>query len=205
MKRVYILIFLLISFVSCYGQNDHLKPANFETPEILKEYYASLFPILYSGFNDKPVARYTLIPSFSSEFAFSIEIKANQFLIISNSLSTSYWGHWYAKDKSKVKVRHASTKINEELYNAITTLFNIVEKQTQEPKTKIEGLDGETSYFSSTVGDEVKTGESWSPNENSRMGKLVKVCKELYLIGNGQPISQSVVLTEINQLILGLR
>lgn len=199
MKYLYILIFLLINTMFCYGQNDHLKPADLET---LKDYYVGLFPVLYKGFNDKPVARYTLIPSFSSEFAFSVEEKANQFYIFSNSLSTSYW---YAKNKSKVKVKHVSRIINQELYDAIITLFNMLEKQTQEPKTKIEGLDGETSYFSTTVGIEIKTGETWSPDENSPMRNAVQICNKLYQMGTGASISQSEVLSEINQLTLRLR
>lgn len=203
MKFTISIVLSSIFISACFGQNNYLKPSelNSETG-ILKDYYIGLFPLLYRDFSDKPTARYTLIPSFSSEFAFSVEEKDNHFFIISNHLSTSYW---YAKNKSKVKVKHVSTEINKDFYNKISVLFNIALKQARQPSKKTMGLDGETSYLSTTIDGVVKSAETWSPDQTSHMGQLVEICKQLYLIGLGKSTSQTEVSKEIDQLVVELK
>lgn len=187
----------------CFGQDNYLKPSKIDSETgILKDYYIGLFPLLYKDFSDKPTARYALIPSFSSEFAFSVEEKDKHFFIISNYLSTSYW---YAKNKSKVKVKHAFTEINKDFYNKISVLFNIALKQARQPNEKTMGLDGETSYLSTTIDGSVKNAETWSPDQTSHMGQLVEICKELYLIGFKKKVSQGEISEKINHLILKLQ
>ena len=197
-------VFLLSMLISVgFGQDKYLKPSelNSETG-ILKDYYIGLFPLLYKDFSDKPTARYALIPSFSSEFAFSVEEQGNHFFIISNYLSTSYW---YAKNKSKVKVKHASTEINKDFYNEISVLFNTALKQARQPNEKTMGLDGETSYLSTTIDGVVKSAETWSPDQTSHMGRLVEICKELYLIGLKKSASKDGISEKINHLISELK
>ena len=197
-------IFIFLIRLSCYGQNEHLKPSNFnEDVPVLKTYYGNLFPLLYKGFTDKPYARYTYIPSFSSEFAFSVEQKNDQYFIISNSLSKSYW---YSKDKKRVKVRPTSTEIDEQLFKAIGELFQLVAKQIKKPEKEVLGLDGATHYFASSDNNgEIKMGETWSPDANSPMGRLVKICNSLFLIGKGKDIAQSEVQTDIKSLVADLQ
>ena len=199
MKYILCVCVLSMLIFPSFGQDKYLKPSelNSETG-ILKDYYTGLFPLLYKDFSDKPTARYALIPSFSSEFAFSVEEKDNHFFIISNYLSTSYW---YAKNKSEVKVKHASTEINKDFYNKILILFNIALKQARQPNEKTMGLDGETSYLSTTIDGVVKNAETWSPDQTSHMGELVEICKGLYLIGLKKSASQDVIFEKMNHLI----
>jgi hypothetical protein len=185
-----------------FGQDRYLKPSDLDKNGVLGNYYDGLFPLLHKGFANKPVARYTLIPSFSSEFAFSAEVKDGRFFINSNYLSTSYW---YAKNKQNVKVKHAFMEIDNELYVKITTLFDLVIKQARMPENNTLGLDGETSYLSTTENGTVRTGEIWSPNKASLMGRLVEICKQLYLIGLGKNVSQDEVVTQINHLMFDLQ
>ncbi|QHS56052.1 hypothetical protein GWR56_11085 [Mucilaginibacter sp. 14171R-50] len=203
MKYIFCILLTYIYILTASGQDKYLKPSelNSETG-ILKDYYIGLFPLLYKDFSDKPSARYTLIPSFSSEFAFSVEEKANHFFINSNHLSTSYW---YSKNKSKVKVKHASTEITKDFYNRILTLFNIALKQTRQPEEKTMGFDGETSYLSAVVDGHIINAETWSPDQTSHMGLLVEICKKLYLIGLGKSTSQTEVSKEIDQLLIELQ
>ena len=204
MKYALSVIFIFLIRLSSYGQNENLKPSDFkENVAVLKTYFDNLFPLLYKGFADKPYARYTYIPSFSSEFAFSIEQKDDQYFIISNSLSKSYW---YSKDKKRVKVRPTSTEIDEPLFKAIGELFQLLGKQIKKPEKEIMGLDGATYYFASTdYKGEIKMGETWSPDADSPMGRLVKICNNLYLIGKGKDISQSEIEKDIKRLIADLQ
>jgi hypothetical protein len=77
MKQViFTLAFILTTFL-CFGQNNitHLQPARDFSKYTgnLKEYYDGIFPLLYKGFSEKPIARYTAMPAFFSQYSFSIE------------------------------------------------------------------------------------------------------------------------------------
>ena len=72
-QTILILIFVLPTFL-CFGQKQHLDPVkDFKQYEgVLKEYYYNVFPLLYKGYSEKPIARYTSMPSFSNEYSFSL-------------------------------------------------------------------------------------------------------------------------------------
>jgi len=93
-----ILTFILTTFV-CFGQKEHLEPVkDFNQYEgVLKEYYDSVFPLLYSGFSEKPYARYTSMLSFSAEYAFSVEKKDEKKYIITNKFSENFWNVYTRK------------------------------------------------------------------------------------------------------------
>jgi hypothetical protein len=196
MKYLLSIVLASLMTITCYGQNQHLEPADFKNYNgVLKDYYDNLLPLLYKGFTEKPFARYTLIPF---EHSFSVEKKDDKYFIISNWLSKSYW---YTKNKKHIKLRTASTEIDEELYKTIGELFQLLARQTHKPDKKVEGFDGATYYF--TVADkdgQLKIGQTWSPDADSYMGRLVKISDNLFLIGAGNEISQSEIQTEIEHL-----
>lgn len=66
----------------------------------LGEYYRSVFSLLNTGFQKQPYARFTAIPSFSPEYAMSVEKKNGRYFLISNTLSRTYW----QAEKGTVKV-----------------------------------------------------------------------------------------------------
>ena len=103
------LAFILTTFL-CFGQKEHLEPVkDFNQYEgVLKEYYDNVFPLLYKGFSEKPIARYTSMPSFSNEYSFSIETIDGKEYVVSNRLSESYW---YAKNRNKVKLISNKTEL----------------------------------------------------------------------------------------------
>ena len=205
-----ILTFLLITFFS-FGQNDHLEPAkDFKQYEgVLKEYYDNVFPLLYREFSEKPYARYTSMPSFSAEYAFSVETIGEKFYIISNKFSENFWYAGYDKNgkmdnkkRKNVKLNTVKTEINTDLYLKIGELFELLASQTKVYEKDWVGFDGVTYYFTTTdKNGEIQIGETWSPNKNSLLGRLVKICDELCLIGNKNEISQSKILAEIDKLI----
>ena len=211
MKQVILTFTLLLTTLLCFGQNEHLEPAkDFSQYEgVLKEYYDNVFPLLYSGFSVKPYARYTSMPSFSAEYAFSVEKIEEKNYIISNKLSESFWYAGYDKKgkmdnkrRSRVKIRTIKTEINDDLYLKIGELFEILANQTKVYEKDWLGLDGVTYYFATTdINGEIKVGETWSPNEKSLLGRLVKICDNLYSVGIGNNIDQTKLLNEITVLI----
>ena len=198
------LAFILTTFL-CFGQKEHLEPVkDFNQYEgVLKEYYDNVFPLLYKGFSEKPIARYTSMPSFSNEYSFSIETIDGKEYVVSNRLSESYW---YAKNRNKVKLISNKTELQNDLYLKIVDLFKLLEEQTKKPESEMMGLDGVTYYFASTdKNGQIKIGETWSPDDNSLFGRLVKICDNIYSLGNGNNISQTETLKDIDKLINELK
>tara|TARA_R110000868_G_scaffold33215_3_gene120835 strand:+ start:1175 stop:1795 length:621 start_codon:yes stop_codon:yes gene_type:complete len=194
------IIILLITFNS-YCQKGHLTPSNnFENNiGILKEYYDNVFPLLYNNFEKKPFARYTAMPSFGTEYAFSIELKDNEFIIISNTLTQNYW---YAKNKENVKLISKKKAIDKTLYKKIGELFNLLSIQTKPIEEELYKTDGTTYYFATTNSNgEIKIGETWSSENKSNLGKLTEICDVLFEIGNGKENQGTEIEKEIDKLI----
>jgi hypothetical protein len=52
---------------------------------------------------------------------------------------------------------------------------------------------------------EQEINETWSPNDKSLLGRLVEICDNIYSLGNGNKISESDILKEIEKLIIDLQ
>jgi hypothetical protein len=63
------------------------------------------------------------------------------------------------------------------------------------------------TYYFSTVdkNGNLKIGETWSPDDNSLLGRLVKICDNLHSIGDRKDVSQTDILKEIEELIKELK
>ncbi len=197
---VLVLVFALKIFM-CIGQVQHLKPArDFEQYEgMLKEYYDNVFPLLYKGYSEKPIARYTSMPSFSREYAFSIELVNGKNYVVSNKVSENFW---YAKNRKKVKILSSKAELTDNLYLKIVDLFELIEEQTKEPKDDLMGLDGVTYFFATTnKNGQIKTGETWSPEDNSLLGRLVMICDSVYALGSGKKMIQIDLANDIDKLL----
>ena len=215
MKHITLILAFLLATFLCFGQNEHLEPAkDFNQYEgVLKEYYDNVFSLLYSGFSEKPYARYVSMPSFSAEYAFSVEKIEEKNYIISNKLSESFWyagfgenGKNTPKQRDKVKVSTIKAEINNDLYLKIGELFELLANQTKVYEKDWFGVDGVTYYFTTTdKKGEIKIGETWSPNKKSLLGRLVKICDNLYSLGIGNNINQTKILKEITLLINDLK
>ena len=201
MKHITLILAFLLTTFLCFGQNEHLEPARdfSQYDGILKKYYDNVFPLLYSGFSEKPYARYTSMPSFSAEYAFSVEKIEEKNYIISNKLSENFW---YAKKSNGVKVSTIKIEINNDLYLRIGELFELLANQTKVYKEDLGGLDGITYYFATTdKNGEIKIGETWSPREKSLLGRLVKICDNLHSFEIENNIDQTKMIKEITLLI----
>lgn len=203
-KTILILTFIFITFLS-FGQKQHLEPVrDFKKYDgVLKEYYDNVFPLLYKGYSEKPIAIYTSMPSFSNEYSFSIERIEGRSYVVSNRLSENYW---YAKNKKKVRLISNKTELTNDLYLKVVDLFELLEEQTKEPEDNLMGLDGVTYYFTTTdKNGEVKIGETWSPGEGSSFGRLVEICDNIYSLGVGNNLSQLDISKSIDKLLGNLK
>ena len=75
MKKIVFCLLLLTFSFRLAAQIDYLepvKPFSSYTGE-LGEYYRSVFSLLNTGFQKQPYARFAAIPSFSPEYAMSVE------------------------------------------------------------------------------------------------------------------------------------
>jgi len=202
-QTTFILIFLLATFF-CFAQNEYLHFVEKQYDGILKEYYDSVYPLLYSDFSGKPYARYISMPSFSEEYAFSVEKIKGKSYIISNTFSESYWYAGYENRKDSVKIITIKTEISKELYIKIGELFEILSEVIIEPKRT--GLDGTTYYFTTTnKKGEIKITETWSPQQNSLLGRLIRICDYVFSIGVENNISEELLLKGIEIFIKDLR
>lgn len=201
MRQAILIATLLLTALLCFGQKQHLEPARDlkQYEGVLKVYYDNVFPLLYKGYSEKPTARYTSMPSFSNEYSFSTEEIDGKNYVVSNRLSESYW---YAKDRKKVKLISSKAELKNDLYVKIVELFKVLQEQTKKSENDLMGLDGVTYYFATTdKNDQVKVGETWSPNDNSSLGRLIKICDSIYSLGSGENISQTDTLKEIDKLL----
>jgi hypothetical protein len=193
MKRIVIFAFIFLNALISYGQKEHLEPATFDVGGGLEIYYNNLNTLLYDGMTDKPYARFTVIPSFSKEYAFSIEKENREYFIISISLSESYWR---AKNKQNVKFITHKTKIDKNFYSQIGVLFQILAEQTKSYEIVDYTIDGEKYYFiTSDNKGQMKIGETRG------MRRLINVCINLYSIGNGNNDSINETKEEVDNLI----
>ena len=203
MKQAVLTITLLLAALPSFGQQEHLEPAKdfkqYDDDSVLRKYYDNVFCRLYKGFAEKPFARYTSMPSFSHEHAFSVETIDSKHYIISNRFSGNYW---YAKRRNAVRLITGRTEIDSTLYSKMGKLFQLLAEQIKEPEQDVMGLDGVTYYFSTTAkSGEVKTGETWSPKDGSLLSKLVEICDTLYAAGIGNRTLPANLSEEIDKLV----
>lgn len=204
MKRyLTLLIFILFPFWLT-AQTDYLEPVrSFSTyTGELGEYYRNVFPLLETGFQRRPYARLVVIPSFTPEYAMSVERRQGRYCLVSNTLSRTYW----QSDKNSVKVNSKTTFIKQELYTTLGSIFRQVTTEVQDLDGTAAGLDGIVYYFYSTDarGNIIK-GKKWSPDEGSLMERLVTVCQSAYQLSIGKNISEASLTEEAAALLKDLR
>ena len=199
------IVFIIFTFqiLTCFGQKEHLIPVTFNNENNLNIYFSNLNKLFFNELNEIPHARYFTAPSFSNEYAFSIEKENKKYLIVSITPSESYWR---AKNKEKIKFEIQKKEIKKQLYRKIGVLFQILAKQTKNYENEVFKTDGDTYYFiTSDNKSKIKIGETWSPNKNSNMGELVSICNNLYEIGRNDQISLDEIDSKIDKLIVELK
>ncbi len=202
-KIVFILLLLTFSF-RLAAQIDYLEPVrSFSTYKgELGEYYRNVFSLLNTGFQKQPYARFVAIPSFSPEYAMSVEKRNGRCVLVSNTLSRTYW----QADKETVRVETKSVVISTSLYCSLGTIFRLITEQVQDLDGSSAGLDGVVYYFFSTdAKGKEQTGRKWSPAKGTLMERLVLVCQSAYMLSKGENLSEPTLAEEASALLKALQ
>ena len=202
MKKSVILILILLFNSHLFGQNN-LEPTNDLEDSyegVLKDYFDNVFPLLFDGLSNKPLVRFTSMPSFSYENTLSLEKDlAGNHKMIFHRCSESYW---YAKKKRKVKIIKNSININPEFAEIIEKLFKKAVDKSVKSENELLGFDGEFYYFTVlNKNDSLTTGTCWSPNKDSRTGELVEIGNLLIDLTIGKSEDFKNVELRIKELI----
>ena len=204
MKKIVFCLLLLTFSFRLAAQIDYLepvKPFSSYTGE-LGEYYRSVFSLLNTGFQKQPYARFAAIPSFSPEYAMSVERKNGRYTLISNTLSRTYW----QAEKGTVTVDTKSVVISASLYQSLGAIFRLVTEQVQDLDGSTAGLDGIVYYFSSTdAKGKERMGRKWSPEKGTLMERLVLVCQSAYMLSRGENILEQTLAEEAASLLKALQ
>ena len=161
MKKIVFFILLLTLSFRLTAQIDYLEPVKHFTTYTgeLGEYYRNVFSLLNTGFQQQPYARFVAIPSFSPEYAMSVEKKGGRYCLVSNTLSRTYW----QAEKGTVTVDTRSVVISSSLYQSLGAIFRTVTSQVQDLDGSTAGLDGVVYYFTSTDAKGTnQMGRKWS-------------------------------------------
>lgn len=204
MKKIVFSILLLAFSFRLAAQIDYLEPVKpFSTYKgELGEYYRSVFSLLNTGLQKQPYACFSVIPSFSPEYAMSVEKKNGRYYLISNTLSRTYW----QAEKGTVKVDTKSVAISASLYQSLGAIFRLVTEQVQDLDGSTAGLDGVVYYFSSTdAKGKERMGRKWSPAKGTLMERLVLVCQSAYMLSRGENISEQTLAEETASLLKALQ
>jgi hypothetical protein len=179
-KIVYILILNLLSFsINAQNSSDHLEPVPgvFGEYDFAFEYYSNIRKVLLKDLSDTPDVRFLTLPSFSPEYVLDLNYdkKTEEYYLIFRVCESQIWTHENGKN---IKVKEYKKKIDKNNYILIVDLFQTVVKETKYSKDAMIGIDG-TDYYFMVFDNGIKAGKVWSPNENSKMGRLVEIGNDL--------------------------
>ena len=204
MKKI-VFTFLILTFsFRLAAQIDYLEPVRpFSTYKgELGDYYRNVFSLLNTDFQKQPYARFVAIPSFSPEYAMSVERRNGCYTLISNTLSRTYW----QAEKGTVKVDTKSVVISASLYRSLGAIFRLVTEQIQDLDGSSAGLDGVVYYFfSADAKGKEQMGRKWSPAKGTLMERLVLVCQSAYMLSRGENISEPTLAEEAAALLKKLQ
>lgn len=182
MKITKLLVLFILSIIGsnkAIAQTDHLEPVNsiFNISDFQFEYYSNVRNVLFNGLTGRPKVRFLIMPSFTPENVLDIEHdeKNGKYYLVYHICERMVWGN---KNLKGIKVNKYKKEISVVSVRLIMNLFETAIQEVEYPKEKNRGLDGENYYFSiNNYG--LKTGKIWTPSENSKMGRLVKIGYEL--------------------------
>ena len=203
MRKLFFLMLAMTLFAPCEAtaRNEHLEPVKMKRYPEGDRYYDKVFSLLHSGFNKTPPARYTALPSFAPEYAWSLEhADTDSPVLIVNTLSQNLW---YTRDETIV-TRHVA--LTPHMAAAISALFHLVTGQIKKAEKMSHIRDG-VVYFFAAVGtdDTVRMGSTHSPDKASLMWRLVAICEKIGKLDGESAGNEAGIATEIASLIHDLR
>ena len=195
---------LLLTPQIAFARGDHPEPArNHDSPNgSVRDYSVKVLSLLYTGFGPKPLARCTVLPSFTAEYAWVLERRPDGVYLLTNILSENLW---YARDKN-VTVASRDVRLEPELAEAVGELFRTAVAETRPPVEGYYGCDGTTWTLAVAGGNgSLKEGEIWSPPKESLMKRLTDVCDAFFALPEGKGPSQAELASGMRALTADIR
>jgi len=176
MKKLHlILVFFLLSIEIVNAQSgDHLEPVG-SIFGINYNYHSRVRQVLFEDMSDFQIMQFIIFPSFGSESILAIELdtvdlKNPKFTLVYHKCMKSVWYTWSrGENVEDIEVTKYRKEISGESVDLIRNLFNSALNQTKYKGSL--GLDGVTYYFIAMT----TAGKTWSPNEGTKMKKLVEI------------------------------
>lgn len=194
------------SIAQC-DQCEHLEPAKgiFDDWEFSIEYNLKLREYFLDELPEYYEIRYIVTPSFENEYVFQISRdtdtdKLKAYLLIGESSiwydvvsRKPYEENPYSEDgktgfdknnpppisKKNFEIKDYKADIDSSDFRLIKELMDLIILQTtHSPPSNLIGTDG-TTYFFSVWMDGTKSGEIWSPNEGTKMDRLISIFEEM--------------------------
>lgn len=204
MKKIVFCLLLLTFSFRLAAQIDYLepvKPFSTYTGE-LGEYYRSVFSLLNTGFQKQPYARFAAIPSFSPEYAMSVEKRNGRYTLVSNTLSRTYW----QAEKGTVTVDTKSVVISASPISVFRGYLSFGDRAGTGFGRFYGWFGWNCLFFSSTdAKGKEQMGRKWSPEKGTLMERLVLVCQSAYMLSRGENISEQTLAVEAAALLKALQ
>ena len=209
------IICLLCTTAFAQKNGDHLVPTLgvLDAWDFQIEYHLRVREILFNGLSDSPIIRFLILGS-DVETPRVVEINSGWgFYIVSHVSQWSLWSNSPNVDWSRVRVDRYRSEIDRESFWLIKSLFEVAISQTRFPYENTDGLGGTNYYFfihdlgcfyTSRLSNGRRSGTIWSPHQESKMGRLVNISRQLMILArSGQRIVRfdDAFQKEIQQLI----
>ncbi len=147
----------------------------------IKKYNSHLEEVLMNNFKDDYILRFIAKPTSNPEYAFQIsEIDTANFEITAVFFQENLWTTlWNTQSIDSVIVEMRNRNINKKLALKIDALFNVYTDSLSDGNALGIGEDDTSYIFIRKSKNEVKCGETWSPNKSSPLGELIYICEIL--------------------------
>ncbi|QHT65943.1 hypothetical protein GXP67_04290 [Rhodocytophaga rosea] len=173
-KVMLLFLIVLMGMKSANAQIDHLTPVSgiFDAYTFEFEYYSKVRNVLFQGLTDYPEIRFLVMPSFVPENVLDIEYdrENEKYYIVYHTCKEKIWEN---KNWQHVRVERYKKEIRKNSAEVVKLLFKNAISHTRYSEYEW-GLDGANYYF--TVSDTgQKSGTVWSPDDGTKMRRLVKI------------------------------
>lgn len=176
---------ILLAVLLCFGSEvvkaeEHLAPCN----DTLHDYEQRVSALLHKSIPGTIEFSAIVIPSFTPEWGVIVSKDGEKLLLSSVTLDRSFWYSSWVKSGNDAMTNDPSAghanpitstiRITPELYSALKAEWTRSIKDAR--RSEMNGFDGEIYKF---MLSNTECASAWSPNPESRNGKLVAIVDAL--------------------------
>lgn len=174
MKFNYLWLFLLGIGSLSMAQNLRPNDSYFDLYHFQSDYYNSIKKKLMFNFNQSPLLRVVILPSFELETAFQIEEKDKEYILKLNKPKDQIWKRPPHLANPIMDYNSKIDKQDVELLQKISLMYI---NNTAYSNKNESGFDG-TNYYLSAWENGLKPGQFWSPREGD-LATFVGIMEDL--------------------------